>query len=202
MIPEHESPAECATLRAAVHLWQDFPHDTKSGLRLAAAYSEAGNTQQALSTILSLRSFTAGQQDEPRLDLVEAAIAARNGDYARQQALAERAATRLNRRELAFCSHGRCESRQQHSRHKTTLKMPKRRMPKRCRSSKALEIEPEPPLHSQSSPQCWKNKETSSGPKNWLSGQELSLPEWLSGTNRKQGNRKRRNSIWCGACSL
>jgi hypothetical protein len=101
MIPEHESPAECATLRAAVHLWRDFPHDTESGLRLAAACSEAG-TLQALSTILSLRSFTAGQQDEPRLDLVEAAIAARNGDYARQQALAEPAATRLNRRELAF----------------------------------------------------------------------------------------------------
>ena len=73
------------------HLWQDFPDDTESGLRLAAAYNEAGKTQQALSTILSLRSFTAGQQDDPRLDLVEASVAAHKGDYARQQALAEHA---------------------------------------------------------------------------------------------------------------
>jgi tetratricopeptide (TPR) repeat protein/TolB-like protein len=74
------------------HLWQDFPDDLESGLRLVAAQAAAGNANDALTTLSSLRSGPAAQREDPRIDLAEAAVAARNGDYKRQQALAERAA--------------------------------------------------------------------------------------------------------------
>ena len=74
------------------HLWLDFPDDLESGLRLAAAQTAAGNANEALTTLSSLRSVPASQRDDPRIDLAEASVAARNGDYKRQQALAEQAA--------------------------------------------------------------------------------------------------------------
>jgi eukaryotic-like serine/threonine-protein kinase len=74
------------------HLWQDFPDDLESGLRLAAAQTAAGSANDALTTLSSLRSVPVSQRDDPRIDLAEASVAARNGDYKRQQALAEQAA--------------------------------------------------------------------------------------------------------------
>jgi DNA-binding winged helix-turn-helix (wHTH) protein/tetratricopeptide (TPR) repeat protein len=74
------------------HLWQDFPDDLESGLRLAAAQTAAGSASEALTTLSSLRSGPASQRDDPRIDLAEASVAARNGNYKRQQALAEQAA--------------------------------------------------------------------------------------------------------------
>ena len=74
------------------HLWQDFPDDLESGLKLAAAQTSAGNLNEALATLSSLRSVRASQRDDPRIDLAEASVAARNADYKRQQALAEQAA--------------------------------------------------------------------------------------------------------------
>ncbi len=74
------------------HLWQDFPDDLESGLRLAAAQTSAGSLNEALATLSSLRSVPASQRDDPRIDLAEASVAARNADYPRQQALAEQAA--------------------------------------------------------------------------------------------------------------
>jgi len=74
------------------HLWQDFPDDLESGLSLVAAQAAAGNPNDALITLSSLRSGPVSQRNDPRLDLAEASIAARNGDYKRQQALAEQAA--------------------------------------------------------------------------------------------------------------
>ncbi len=71
------------------HLWHDFPDDLDSGLKLAAAQASAGDTNEALATLSSLRSFP-GLED-PRIDLTEASIAARNKDYPRQQVLAENA---------------------------------------------------------------------------------------------------------------
>ena len=77
------------------HLWRDFPDDLDSGLKLAAAQASAGNTNEALATLSSLRSFP-GLED-PRIDLTEASIAARNKDYRRQQVLAEKAVEKARR---------------------------------------------------------------------------------------------------------
>ena len=74
------------------HLWQDFPDDLESGLRLAAAQAAAGSADDALTTLSSLRSGPISQRDDPRIDLAEASVAARNRDYHRQQTLAEQAA--------------------------------------------------------------------------------------------------------------
>jgi DNA-binding winged helix-turn-helix (wHTH) protein/tetratricopeptide (TPR) repeat protein/TolB-like protein len=74
------------------HLWQDYPDDLESGLKLAAAQTTAGSANDALTTLSSLRSVPVSQRDDPRIDLAEASVAARNGDYKRQQTLAEQAA--------------------------------------------------------------------------------------------------------------
>jgi eukaryotic-like serine/threonine-protein kinase len=74
------------------HLWQDFPDDLESGLRLAADQTAAGSANDALTTLSSLRAGPVSQRDDPRIDLAEASVAARNGDYKRQQALADQAA--------------------------------------------------------------------------------------------------------------
>jgi tetratricopeptide (TPR) repeat protein len=71
------------------HLWQDFPDDLESGLRLAAAQTSAGNVDEASATLSSLRSLPEAQRDDPRIDLAEASVAQRNGDYKRQQVLSE-----------------------------------------------------------------------------------------------------------------
>jgi DNA-binding winged helix-turn-helix (wHTH) protein/TolB-like protein len=76
------------------HLWQDFPDDIESGLKLANAEMSAGNTSEALGVLSNLRSLAAPNGTDPRIDLAEASIAARDGDYKRQQALAEQAAAK------------------------------------------------------------------------------------------------------------
>ena len=76
------------------HLWQDFPDDIESGLKLAAAEMSAGNTNEALGVLSNLRSLPAPSGIDPRIDLTEASIAARGGDYKRQQTLAEQAAAK------------------------------------------------------------------------------------------------------------
>lgn len=80
------------TISVYRHLWQDYPDDLESGLRLAAAQTAADSANDALTTLSSLRSVPVSQRDDPRIDLAEASVAARNGDYKRQQALAEQAA--------------------------------------------------------------------------------------------------------------
>lgn len=74
------------------HLVQDFPDDLESGLKLAAAATAAGNLNDARAVLSNLRSLPAPAKDDPRIDLAEAAAAAKSGDYRQQQALAERAA--------------------------------------------------------------------------------------------------------------
>jgi eukaryotic-like serine/threonine-protein kinase len=76
------------------HLWQDFPDDLESGLKLAAAEIEAGNVNDASGVLSNLRSLPAPSGNDPRIDLTEASIAARSADYKRQQMLAEQAAAK------------------------------------------------------------------------------------------------------------
>jgi len=76
------------------HLWQDFPDDIESGLKLAAAEMSAGNINEALGVLSNLRSLPPPSGTDPRIDLTEASIAARAGDYKRQQVLAQQAAAK------------------------------------------------------------------------------------------------------------
>jgi DNA-binding winged helix-turn-helix (wHTH) protein/Tfp pilus assembly protein PilF/TolB-like protein len=72
------------------HLFLDYPDDLEAGLKLAASEISAGKLSEAASTISSLRSLQA--DPDPRIDLVQALVASRTGDYRGQQALAESAA--------------------------------------------------------------------------------------------------------------
>jgi DNA-binding winged helix-turn-helix (wHTH) protein/tetratricopeptide (TPR) repeat protein len=76
------------------HLWQDFPDDLESGLKLAATEIVAGNLNDASGVLSNLRSLPAPSGNDPRIDLTEASIAARRADYKRQQMLAEQAAAK------------------------------------------------------------------------------------------------------------
>jgi tetratricopeptide (TPR) repeat protein/TolB-like protein len=73
------------------HLWQDFPDDVDSALGLAMCQFSAGNWNDALSTLSNVRAVAMSQKDDPRIDLAEALVTARSGDYQRQQILAEEA---------------------------------------------------------------------------------------------------------------
>ena len=76
------------------HLWQDFPDDLESGLKLAAAEIAAGNVNDASGELSNLRSLPGASGSDPRIDLTESSIAARSADYKRQQTLAEQAAAK------------------------------------------------------------------------------------------------------------
>ena len=76
------------------HLWQDFPDDIESGLKLATAEMSAGNIKESLGVLSNLRSLPGPSGSDPRIDLAEALIAARGADYKRQQTLAEQAAAK------------------------------------------------------------------------------------------------------------
>jgi len=79
------------------HLWQDYPDDVESGLRLAEVQISAGNTADALTTISNLRSLPAPLKDDARIDLAEASVAAYNADFKHQQQLAEQAAEKAQK---------------------------------------------------------------------------------------------------------
>jgi DNA-binding winged helix-turn-helix (wHTH) protein/tetratricopeptide (TPR) repeat protein len=76
------------------HLWQDFPDDIESGLKLAAAEMSIGESKEALAVLSNLRSLPGPSGIDPRIDLTEASLAARGADYKRQQMLAEQAAAK------------------------------------------------------------------------------------------------------------
>jgi tetratricopeptide (TPR) repeat protein/TolB-like protein len=73
------------------HLWQDFPDDLESGLKLAAAQTVAGNIGDASATISNLRSLPPPLGDDPRINLAGASLAAQSADYKGQWALSEQA---------------------------------------------------------------------------------------------------------------
>ena len=75
-------------------LWGFFSDNIEYGLKLAGAQVSAGQGKDALVTIEGLRRLPAPQSTDPRIDLVEAQAASALGDFPREQAAAERAATR------------------------------------------------------------------------------------------------------------
>jgi len=75
-------------------LWSMFPDNVDYGLRLAAVQTAAGRVADALATTGALRTLPAPARDDPRIDLAEAMAAGAGADFKRQQAAAERAATR------------------------------------------------------------------------------------------------------------
>lgn len=79
------------------HLLQDFANDLDSGLKLAHAQLSVGSINDAAATISKLRSLPPPEAEDPRIDLAEASLMAKNSDFKRQEALAERAATKAER---------------------------------------------------------------------------------------------------------
>ncbi len=77
----------------------------------AAGHTMIRNTNEALAlgVLSNLRSLPPPSGTDPRIDLAEASIAARAADYKRQQALAERAASKaqaMGARLLLACQAG------------------------------------------------------------------------------------------------
>ncbi len=75
-------------------LWRLFPDSLEHGLRLAAAQTAAGRTEDALATTSALRSLPPPSNADPRIDLSEAMAAGARADFNRQRAAAERAAAK------------------------------------------------------------------------------------------------------------
>ena len=76
------------------NLFSLFPDDLDHGLRLAAAQIAAGRAEEALDTAQALRSLPAPANQDPRIDLSEAAAAGARADFKRQQTAAVRASER------------------------------------------------------------------------------------------------------------
>jgi tetratricopeptide (TPR) repeat protein/TolB-like protein len=77
-------------------LWTVFPDNLDYGLRLAEVYSAGGKGKEALAVVGEVRSLPAPSRDDPRIDLAEVVAAGSLSDFKRQQAAAERAATKGN----------------------------------------------------------------------------------------------------------
>jgi tetratricopeptide (TPR) repeat protein len=79
-------------------LWNFFPDNLEYGLRLAAAEERAGKRKEALDTVQALHRLPVPDGQDPRIDLVEAKVAYRLSDFARQRTAAERAAAKAETR--------------------------------------------------------------------------------------------------------
>jgi serine/threonine protein kinase/tetratricopeptide (TPR) repeat protein len=79
-------------------LWNFFPDNLEYGLRLAAAEERAGKRKEALDTVQALHRLPAPDGQDPRIDLVEARVAYRLSDFARQRMAAVRAAAKAEAR--------------------------------------------------------------------------------------------------------
>ena len=75
-------------------LWEFFPDNIDYGLFLVRAQIAAGHGKEAEGTLDDLRKLNASDADGARIDLADAYYAASQGDFKRQQAMAERAASR------------------------------------------------------------------------------------------------------------
>jgi tetratricopeptide (TPR) repeat protein len=75
-------------------LWTDHPDDLDVALSLAKVQNASGNTKEALEVVDVLRRLPSPQRDDPRIDLVEAAVAATQSDYKRQLQLAKQASAK------------------------------------------------------------------------------------------------------------
>jgi len=82
-------------ITAAQHLFELFPDDLESGLRLADVQYEAARSHDALATIAKLRKFPKSLADDAKLDMEQAAIYAwQTSDYRRGQQYAALAASK------------------------------------------------------------------------------------------------------------
>src|SRR4029077_8220330 len=72
-------------------LWTVFPDDPEYGLRLASAQVSAGQGQDALLTIDTLRRSAPPMRDDPRIDVAESNAAASLSDYKRAETATEHA---------------------------------------------------------------------------------------------------------------
>ncbi|HEX7181858.1 MAG TPA: tetratricopeptide repeat protein [Thermoanaerobaculia bacterium] len=75
-------------------LWSLFPDDLEYGLKLAAAQTAAGKIEEALATASALRALPPPSNEDPRIDLTEAAAAGTRADFKRQRTAAAQAAAR------------------------------------------------------------------------------------------------------------
>ena len=75
-------------------LWSAYPDVANHGLRLAACRTQAGQPEQALAAALALRNLPPPDNEDPRIDLAEAAAAGALADFRRQADAAARAASR------------------------------------------------------------------------------------------------------------
>ena len=72
-------------------LWKTFPDNLDYGLRLASVQSSAGQGNDALLTLESLRRLPLGAGTDPRIDLEESRDAEMMGDFRRSEQAASRA---------------------------------------------------------------------------------------------------------------
>ncbi len=75
-------------------LWEFFPDNIDYGLLLIRTQVEGGHGSDAEKTLADLRKLTVSDVDAARIDLAESSIASSLSDFKREQALAERAASR------------------------------------------------------------------------------------------------------------
>jgi eukaryotic-like serine/threonine-protein kinase len=88
----HDAMNEHAeAIRTYQALYSFFPDNLEYGLQLAAAQTSAGQAQDALKTLDSLRRLPVPVRDDPRIDSSEATAASWLSDYKRQQIAAARA---------------------------------------------------------------------------------------------------------------
>jgi tetratricopeptide (TPR) repeat protein len=85
-------------------LWTFYPDDLEYGLRLSDAQVSAGQAQNALATVNSLRKFAGPLRNDPRIDLAEAKSQASLADFRQANAAAqaaEKKAVKLGERFLS-----------------------------------------------------------------------------------------------------
>ena len=75
-----------------------FPDNPDYAVRLATAQGFAGQPEDALATLETLRTVIPAMKDDPRVDLVEASTADHLSDFKREQAAAHRAAEKGKQR--------------------------------------------------------------------------------------------------------
>jgi len=80
------------------HLFLDHPDDLEVGLKLVGAQVNARDFRGALTTIFSLRALRKPDAADPRIDLAEASVAKRQGNFPRQLELAQSAGQKAEKR--------------------------------------------------------------------------------------------------------
>jgi len=97
-----------AAIEAYRTLWEFFPDDVDSGLRLAAAQTSAGKGKDALVTVEQMRELPEPANHDPRIDLAESVARESQGDFRQAQqraAAALDAASRQGSRTMMMQAH-------------------------------------------------------------------------------------------------